>query len=245
MEPARAGEGIARWRQIADVLRADIAALRTTGQLATESELAKRFGANRHTVRRAIAALASDGLVRAERGRGTFVNKPDVGRLSYAVGATTRFSQNIDAASREPGGRLIASSVEAASLNMAETLHCRPGDALTRMEMLRVADGAPILVSTHWFVAARVPALVSAYAEIGTLTGALAKVGVGFYRRMTTRVTAESADASDALMLDCPAGAPILQAVSVDCDENARPLQTARTRFAAARIELVFDHPVG
>lgn len=245
MEAARASEGITRWRQIADILRADIAALRVSGQLATEAELAERFAANRHTVRRAIAALASDGLVRAERGRGTFVNTPDVARLSYPVGATTRFSQNVGAASREPGGRLIGSSIEGASLRLSETLNCRPGDALTRMEMLRVVDGSPVLVSTHWFVAARVPGLVGAYAEIGTLTGALAKVGVDFYRRLSTRVTAESADPSDARLLECPAGTPILQAVSIDCDSNTEALQTARTRFAGSRIELVFDHGAG
>ena len=239
---ASANEGIARWRQIADILRTDIAALQVTGQLATEAELAERFAANRHTVRRALAALASDGLVRAERGRGTFINSPDVARLSYPVGAMTRFSENVGAASREPGGRLIASSVESASLRLSQTLNCRPGVALTRMEMLRVADGAPVLVSTHWFVATRVPGLVAAYADVGTLTGALAKVGVGSYRRVTTRVTAENADPSDARLLDCPPGTPILLAVTIDCDEKAEPLQTARTRFAGSRIELVFNH---
>ena len=242
MERAWTSEGIARWRQIADILRTDIAGRRVTGQLATEADLAVRFAANRHTVRRALAALASDGLVRAERGRGTFVNTPDVARLSYPVGAMTRFSENVGATSREPGGRLIGSSVEIASLLLSQALNCRPGVELTRMEMLRVASGAPVLVSTHWFVATRVPGLVAAYAEIGTLTGALAKVGIGFYRRMTTRVTAESADPSDARLLDIPPGTPILQVMSVDCIDKSEPLQTARTRFAGSRIELVFDH---
>ena len=242
MEAAWASQGISRWRQIADILRADIAAQRVQGQLATEANLAERFAANRHTVRRAIAALASDGLVRAERGRGTFVNSSDVARLSYPVGPMTRFSENVTAASHEPGGRLIASSIENASLRLSQALNCRPGDELTRMDMLRVVDGAPVLVSTHWFVALQVPGLVGAYAEIGTLTGALAKTGVGFYRRKSTRVTAESADPSDARLLEIHPGAPILEAVAIDCGCNSEPLQTARTRFAGSRFELVFDH---
>ena len=242
MEGARASEGIARWRQIADILRGDIAGLRVTGKLGTEDALAKRFAANRHTVRRALAALANDGLVRAERGRGTFVNTPDLRRLSYPVGAKTRFSQNVGAASREAGGRLIASSVERASLRLGQALKCRPGETLVRMDMLRVADAAPVLVSTHWFAASRVPGLVAAYAEAGTLTSALAKIGILSYRRMNTRVTAEAADPADAEILEIMPGAPILQVSSIDCDEDGDPLQTARTRFAGSRIELVFDH---
>ena len=54
------GVGVALWRQIADAIRAGIAngLADGAGRLPPEAELAERFGANRHTVRAAIAALA-------------------------------------------------------------------------------------------------------------------------------------------------------------------------------------------
>ncbi|HEX7200561.1 MAG TPA: GntR family transcriptional regulator, partial [Dongiaceae bacterium] len=69
------GQGISLWRQIAESLSADVKAGRVKPgeRLATELELAERFAVNRHTVRRAMAALADQGLLRIDQGRGTFV----------------------------------------------------------------------------------------------------------------------------------------------------------------------------
>src|SRR5919107_523901 len=68
------GEGITRWRRVADDIRSHIGDGIISDVLPSELELAARYGVNRHTVRRAIAALTADGLLRVERGRGTFVN---------------------------------------------------------------------------------------------------------------------------------------------------------------------------
>lgn len=66
--------------------------------LPSEPELARRFGVTRITVRRAIERLARQGILRAERGRGTFVAAgaegsmaapPVVGRVSLVLPSTT------------------------------------------------------------------------------------------------------------------------------------------------------------
>lgn len=58
------------WTSIAATLTGEVAeGLYGPGdRLPTESELALRFGVNRHTVRRALAALAEAGLVHARGG---------------------------------------------------------------------------------------------------------------------------------------------------------------------------------
>ena len=78
--------GVALWRQIADAIRLDIVGgkLANGDRLPTEAVLAERFSANRHTVRRALAVLAEQGVVVAEQGRGTFVRS--IARLSYPIG---------------------------------------------------------------------------------------------------------------------------------------------------------------
>jgi len=52
--------------------------LRPGDRLAPEAELCEKFNLSRMTVRRAIAMLVEKGLVRRERGRGTFVVGPKV-----------------------------------------------------------------------------------------------------------------------------------------------------------------------
>jgi DNA-binding GntR family transcriptional regulator len=63
------------FRQLATLLEQAIAAgdIRAGLRLPSETELCERYGMSRMTVRRAIAVLIEQGLARAERGRGVFV----------------------------------------------------------------------------------------------------------------------------------------------------------------------------
>src|SRR5215472_9448661 len=69
------GSGVTLWRQIAERLSRDLLSgvLKPGDRLPTELDLASRYAVNRHTVRRAVAALADQGYLRVEQGRGTFV----------------------------------------------------------------------------------------------------------------------------------------------------------------------------
>lgn len=231
-------DGIARWRRVADAIRA-MAGERPDGRLPSEADLAERFGVNRHTVRRAIGALAADGLVRSERGRGTFFRTmPD--RLHYPIGPRTRFSENISSQAREPAGRLIRAGIEPAGSKVAAMLGLQAGAAVHRMETLHVADSLPLSVSTSWFSADRFPRIVPAYAETGSITKALAAHGLTDYRRRETNVTAERISPDDADHLGCGADAVVIVAEAVNVDAEDRPVQFSRARFAADRIELVF-----
>src|SRR5690606_41799123 len=86
--------GIPLWRQIADAIRLDFVGgkLVAGDRLPTESALSERFGANRHTVRRALAALAAENIVAAEQGRGTFVR--NTRRIASPIGKRTRMREN-------------------------------------------------------------------------------------------------------------------------------------------------------
>ena len=64
------------WQQLAGLLRGRIERGELTGRLEAETALAQHYGVSRDTVRRALADLARDGLIRSTRGRGTFVLPP-------------------------------------------------------------------------------------------------------------------------------------------------------------------------
>jgi GntR family transcriptional regulator, phosphonate transport system regulatory protein len=234
-------DGVTRWRRVADGIRAAIGDGSVIDRLPTEAELAARFGVNRHTVRRAIAALAADGLVKAERGRGTFVSGA-LPRLAYEVGLRTRFGDNVLAQSRRPRGLLLRSEVEAADARLAGLLDIGSGDRLTRLETLHDADGLPLSVATHWFPAAPFPRIGEDLAETGSITEALRRAGVADYRRRETRITAERASREDADHLGAAPDALLLVARAVDVDMRGRPIQAMRTRFHAERTELVVRH---
>ena len=235
------GDGVTRWRRVADQIRAAIGDGSFADRLPAEGALAERFGVNRHTVRRAIAALAADGLVRAERGRGTFVDG-SAPRLAYEVGSRTRFSENVLSQARRPGGRLIGAERVDADAEIASLLDGPLGLDLFRIESLHDADGLPLSVATSWFPAARFPGIVEGFAETGSITEALRREGVADYRRRETRVTAERLSVRDAAHLAAAPDGLVLVARAIDVDLGGRPIQVLRTRFPAERMELVFRH---
>jgi GntR family transcriptional regulator, phosphonate transport system regulatory protein len=232
-------EGVTLWRQIADDLERAIAAgaLEVGQRLPGEVALSARFGVNRHTVRRALAALAEHGLVRPTRGSGTFVEKT---RLAYPIRPRTRFSEIVGAAGREAGGRLIASSIEPAGVEVAQSLRLPAGASVVRLDVLRDADRVPLCAASSYLSAERFPGIAEIFAATSSMTRTLARLGVPDYRRASTRVSAGIADAVVAMRLELPPGRPVLIVDSIDVLPDGEPVLTNHARFAADRVELIF-----
>jgi len=241
MSSQDAATGVALWRQVADGIERGIAEGRFVPgeKLPGETDIAETYGVNRHTVRRALATLAERGLVRAERGSGTYV---EARRLAYPLRSRTRFSEIVGAGGREPRGQLIDASEDVATRELARELGVKIGTQLIRIEALRLADRTPICVSTSWLCAERFPGAGRVFASTRSMTKLLAHYGISDYRRGSTRITAAIADATDAVRLGLALGHPVLVVDSTDVGIEATPLVTKRARFAAERVEFVIEN---
>jgi GntR family phosphonate transport system transcriptional regulator len=238
--PEIESSGVALWRRVADAIERAIAdgSYAPGSRLPGETEIADVHRVNRHTVRRALAALAERGLVRAERGSGTYVEAP---RIAYPLRSRTRFSEAIGAEGREARAQLISHSFEDADRMHAKRLALKTGAPLVRLETVRFADRTPISRGTTWMSAERFPDLPRVYERCRSMTKTLLHYGIKDYRRAETRVTAAIVDAADAARLDLALGRPILLVESIDTDMTGVPLLTHRSRFAAERIEFVVE----
>jgi GntR family phosphonate transport system transcriptional regulator len=230
--------GVTLWRRIADDLEQAIAlgAHPAGERLPGEVEIAARFGVNRHTVRRALAELTRRGLIRAERGSGTYVERS---RLAYPIGARTRFSEIVGSAGLDPGGRLIGHGTEPSTPEIARQLGLAAGETVVRLEILRSADRVPICSTTSWLPAARAPEAARAFRATRSITAMLRHFGITDYRRQSTRITAAAADALDSERLQLAPGRAILVVDSLNVTLAGLPILLGRSRFAADRVELV------
>ncbi|MCA2009206.1 phosphonate metabolism transcriptional regulator PhnF [Rhodobacteraceae bacterium R_SAG4] len=225
------------WKSIAITLIDDIAQGRyeTGTKLPAEAQLAERFGVNRHTVRRALADMAEQGLVHARRGAGVFVAaKP----TDYPVGKRIRFHQNIRRAGRVPSKKVLRLEILAADAREADALDLNPGDPVVVYEGLSYADDHPVALARTVFPAERLPGILDALEAHESITAALNACGVEDYTRRETRITAKLATATQALHLRTSEGAPILRTTGISDDANGTPIEFGRTWFAGDRMTL-------
>ena len=228
------------WQSIAATMRAAIAEGQYPdgSRFPTESELAGRFGVNRHTIRHALSALIEDGLVHSRRGAGTFVlARP----LDYPLGTRVRFHQNLHDAGRLPGRQLLSLEERPSSDAEAHRLKLKPGDAICVRHSLSLADGTPVALAEALYPSARLPGIADAMRSERSVTRALASIGVEDYRRSQTRMTATLADASQAAHLRVREGAPLLMTEAISFQDDL-PVEVGQTWFASDRVTLTLDH---
>ncbi len=198
--------------------------------------MAARFGVNRHTLRRAVAALAAQGVVQARMGAGVVVTTGR--RIDYPLGRRVRFHATL-AAQGASGARSIlttetrrADGVEAAALGVAAgtPVHVCTGTSH--------ADGAPVALFRSVFPAARFPALIADLRDTGSVTAALTRAGVADYTRARTEVGATLADAVQAVRLRVAEGAALLVTRGVNVDGAGVAVEYGTTWFCADRVTL-------
>lgn len=232
--------GVALWRQIAEALRRDIGAGRFApgARLPAETQLAARFGVNRHTARRGVEALAREGLVRVEQGRGSFVAEEV---LDYTVAPRTRFSEWVRRQNREPSGRVLDLREAPAERTVAAALGIAEGKAVVRLERLGLADGRPVSLALHHFPAARLPGLLPALREGQGITEALRRAGVDDYLRQSTRVTARLPGIEEAALLRMPRTSPLLVCENINVDRAGQVVEFGIARYPTPRVQIVFE----
>ncbi len=227
----------ALWTSIRDSLAEDIARghYGPGDRLPTEAQLAGRFGVNRHTIRRALADLAERGTVHARRGAGVFVqHRP----THYPIGRRVRFHQNLLAAGRVPEKHVLLLETRAAGRDEAEALDLDADAPVHVYEGLSLSDRVPIAMFRSVFPAARVPGMLDALRETGSVTEAFRTNGIDDYTRARTEITAKGATPTIAAQLRLAPGAPILRTVGVNVDRNGRPVEYGRSWFAGDRVAL-------
>jgi len=238
-------EGVALWKSIAQAIAAHIneGGLAPGGKLPTEHALAARFGVHRHTMRRALAALEEDGLVRVEQGSGWFVREQ---AIAYTVGRRTCFNENLSRQSRIPGGEVLTHGEAPAQEAVAKALGLAEGDAVVWFEAVGQADGRKIDVSTRFFPKARFGGITAMYRELGSVTQCMARFRVRDYHRRTTTLTARLPTAEEAVALGQSRHRPVLVSESINVDAAGTPVEYGLTRFAGdwIRIEVNTDDPL-
>ncbi len=227
------------WYQIATILEQEILSRSIDARepFATAVALSERFGVNRHTVRQALNSLAGKGLIRIEKGSGTYVEPR---AINYAIGLRTRFTANLLQNNVEPSRDILSTSLEPAPDHVHIALQLPEGALSLILETLGKADGQPVSLATVYLPAQRFPGFAEVYRRERSMTQALSVYGIADYTRKSTQVTACRPTPRDAQLLEQPKTQPILRVESLDVDAEHVPIVLNDTRFAGERVQLFF-----
>ena len=224
--------------QLRKLLAEEISAARWVPgeRIPSEPDICRHFDVSRTTVRQALAALESEGLIRKEKGRGTFVAEPR--SSSWFLQSSGGF---FDEASRT--GRKVTSRVRRAEVTQlpswaADALGLPEGSSGVTLERVRWVDDRLVMyVETH--LPERFTEVVTSYdLENRSLYQALEErlgMSVASGRRLVEATTAEDDLAN---LLEVPPGSPLLFVQSVSVDAQGHPFECYRAWHRADRTKI-------
>ncbi|MEL6451894.1 MAG: phosphonate metabolism transcriptional regulator PhnF [Pseudomonadota bacterium] len=224
------------WKTIRDAIARDIddGVLRPGAQLPTEPHLAARFAVGRHSIRRAIEALARDGKVSVEQGRGTFVEAAP--RLTYHIGKRTRLRRNLIPQGCTVSGSLLSADRVPAPPLVSAALHLNPGSLVIESQRITLADELPVAFGAAYHCAERFPDFAARRDVLGSTTEAYRSYGIADYMRLRTDMHARPATAVEAKTLKQHADVPVIEVHAVDATPDGTPLSYSHVIWAAGRV---------
>lgn len=228
--------GTAVFAQIARQIEQEIGQIYGVGEwLPSESELALRFGVNRHTLRRAIDDLVDGGLLERHHGRGIrVITSP----FDYKIGTGTRFTETLLSQGITTESQVLRKQIVPASDAVARKLSLQTGERVFWIETLRRADNSPLCVISHFLPAENYPEVEKGYSG-GSLHQFLQNNYSISLRRTESLVTSCLPQGDDARLLSMPQNRPVLRVKSLNVEGTSGvPVEYAITRFRADIVQL-------
>jgi GntR family transcriptional regulator len=228
------------YQQLYTILRGKIARDEwTPGDLIpTENELIDEYRVSRSTVRQVLDMLVSEGLVYRERGRGSFIAHPTVEQTMSRI---VSFTEDMRQRGFEPGTRLLSASQLKASQDISASLQVPPGELLTRVERLRLADGEPMSVEESFLVDRCCPHLLAQDYTNDPLRAILERqYGLRLVNaRQVIRAIPAPTNLAD--LLEIKPQAPLLFIERVSFSQAAIPVEFLRIYYRADRYSLYVE----
>jgi GntR family transcriptional regulator len=186
-----------------------------------EFDLAAEFGVSQGTARKAMDALAADGLVVRRQGRGTFVVEHTPSNVLF------RFFNifDDDGVQVQPDSPLARPTLGLATPAEAAALAIKPGDGVIRIDRVRTRGGTPFVVEAIVLSSALFPGLADRNAIPNTLYDLFQREFGIFVARGDEHITAVAASASDAVSLSVAVGAPLLRISRVAFGLDDKPVE--------------------
>jgi len=177
-------------------------------QLPGELDLARRLGVSVITIRQALGRLSEEGLIRRERAKGTYVTWS--GPVNQAINLEVEAENLVTLNPEGTTFKLLGAETVEPSAALRHDFKLSPGEKLTRMTRMRMAQQRP-LAFVYSYVPARVAVRLSQRALLKLPLSSVIENTCGIkITDVRHLVGAKLADDEVSQHLQIPPGSPVL-----------------------------------
>ena len=198
----------------------------------SERELSEQYHISRMTARQALSELATEGLLRREQGRGTFVAEP---KIEHGLTRLTGFTEDMKARGLLPGAKVVRLEVIRPPLLAMRALQITPDETIVLLERLRLAGGDPIALETSHLHFKGVENLLNEDFENNSLYQILSEKYQITPSRAEQKIGADLCSKRAQDLLEISEGAPVLRNKRITFDQWGRPFEYTESAYRADR----------
>lgn len=204
--------GIPYYRQLIDIIQQQIekGILQEGEQIASETELSATYQVNRHTIRQAVSELCRCGVLYKLKGRGTFVARR-LNFLEYKMAFQNQFADNILKIGQTPSSKVLRAAEISAPPAISEILSVNLSDSIYVLEVLRLVNGKPFLVTTNFIPAKYMPGFLEKIADFTSLSAIYKECYGIIMERVNSVFRASFPNTQEAAALDIPINMPVIK----------------------------------
>jgi len=122
-------------------------------KLPSEIELARMCEVNRNTLRQALAELSAEGILRKEKGSGTFVESVEPQALKHRLQQISSFSDDLKESGIRGKTRIIHKGIQKADRRLMQTLMLGNNNLVVVVRRLRTGNDIPLLYEESYLPA--------------------------------------------------------------------------------------------
>jgi len=204
----------------------------------SERELCEEHGISRMTVRQALSELVNEGLLRREKGKGTFVARP---KIEQHLTRLTGFTEDMRARGQHPGAHVLRLTTLAAPVQAARALGLKTGEPVTVLERLRLADGEPLAIETCYLHHDRCSEVLTENLENRSLYKLLSeKLGI-VPTRAEQQMEAAICNQREMKLLNLEPGAPVLLIRRTTYSQEGKPFEYVESVYRGDKYVFYVD----
>lgn len=199
-----------------------------------ERELETVYGMDRKTIRKALNILVEEGLLTRVKGKGTFVNSPDI---SYSMKNMSGFRRLLEQQGIQSITKVVSVSEEQAGYRLSKIMEIGRSDYVWKMIRQRFAEKEPLALEITYVKEDVIPDFQEVDFEVYSLYDMYTKLGhIPTY--VEERIDAVEVSGLEARYLGVEEGEVVFLVSDITKDQNKKVVEYTKTYTNSSRIKL-------